>query len=114
MPKITNQKRKGNRSTPMGAGGPSGASGAGASEGRSGGPVLAIPNTGIGQHFLKNPMIAAGIVDKASLRGTDVVLEVGPGTGNITMKILEKCKRVIAIEFDPRMVAETSKRVQGT
>jgi len=41
-------------------------------------------------------------------------LEVGPGTGNLTMKILEQAKKVVAVEFDPRMVAELQKRVQGT
>lgn len=42
-----------------------------------------------------------------------IVLEVGPGTGNLTVKILEKAKRVIAVELDPRMAAEVTKRVQG-
>lgn len=42
-----------------------------------------------------------------------MVLEVGPGTGNLTVKILEKAKRVIAVELDPRMAAEVTKRVQG-
>lgn len=43
-----------------------------------------------------------------------VVLEIGPGTGNLTVKILEKAKKVIAVELDPRMAAEITKRVQGT
>lgn len=42
-----------------------------------------------------------------------IVLEVGPGTGNLTVRILEKAKRVIAVELDPRMAAEVTKRVQG-
>ena len=42
-----------------------------------------------------------------------VVLEVGPGTGNLTVRILEKAKRVIAVERDARMAAEVTKRVQG-
>ncbi|KAF8196656.1 S-adenosyl-L-methionine-dependent methyltransferase [Mycena galopus ATCC 62051] len=66
-----------------------------------------------GQHILKNPLVAQGIVDKANLRPTDQVLEVGPGTGNLTMRILEKAKHVTAVEFDPRMAAELTKRVQG-
>ncbi|KAJ7468670.1 S-adenosyl-L-methionine-dependent methyltransferase [Mycena latifolia] len=66
-----------------------------------------------GQHILKNPLVAQGIVDKANLRPTDHVLEVGPGTGNLTMRILEKAKHVTAVEFDPRMAAELTKRVQG-
>ena len=54
------------------------------------------------------------MVEKAALRPTDVVLEIGPGTGNMTVKMLEKCKKVIACEIDVRMVAELQKRVQGT
>ncbi|KAI1483064.1 hypothetical protein K445DRAFT_14799 [Daldinia sp. EC12] len=66
-----------------------------------------------GQHILKNPGIAETIVAKAYLKPTDTVLEVGPGTGNLTVKILEQAKKVIAVEMDPRMAAETTKRVQG-
>ena len=43
-----------------------------------------------------------------------MVLEIGPGTGNLTVKILEKAKKVIAVELDPRMAAEVTKRVQST
>ncbi|KAI9788931.1 MAG: Dimethyladenosine transferase [Peltula sp. TS41687] len=70
-------------------------------------------NKDIGQHILKNPGIAQAIVDKADLKQSDVVLEVGPGSGNLTVRILEKAKRVIAVEMDPRMAAEVTKRVQG-
>ncbi|KDE02818.1 dimethyladenosine transferase [Microbotryum lychnidis-dioicae p1A1 Lamole] len=67
----------------------------------------------LGQHILKSPQVAQAIVDKANLRASDVVLEVGPGTGNLTVRILEKCKSCTAVEMDPRMAAELSKRVQG-
>lgn len=50
------------------------------------------------------------MVVKSAIRPTDVVLEIGPGTGNLTALLLEKAKKVIAIEIDPRMVAELSKR----
>ena len=50
---------------------------------------------------------------KANLKPTDKVLEVGPGTGNLTVRILEKAKHVTAVEMDPRMAAELTKRVQG-
>ncbi|KAK5050490.1 hypothetical protein LTR84_003771 [Exophiala bonariae] len=71
-------------------------------------------NTDIGQHVLKNPGVAQAIVDKADLKQSDIVLEVGPGSGNLTVKILEKAKKCIAVELDPRMAAEVTKRVQGT
>lgn len=51
-------------------------------------------------------MVVQAIIDKAGVKSTDVVLEIGPGTGNLTMKLLEKAKRVVAIELDPRMVRE--------
>jgi len=70
-------------------------------------------NTNVGQHILKNPGVAEAIVAKAFLKPTDTVLEVGPGTGNLTVRILEKAKKVIAVELDPRMAAEVTKRVQG-
>ncbi|WFC99974.1 18S rRNA (adenine(1779)-N(6)/adenine(1780)-N(6))-dimethyltransferase [Malassezia yamatoensis] len=66
-----------------------------------------------GQHILKNPLVAQGIVDKANLKPTDIVLEVGPGTGNLTVRILEKAKQLTVVEMDPRMAAELTKRVQG-
>ncbi|TVY93191.1 Dimethyladenosine transferase, partial [Lachnellula willkommii] len=70
-------------------------------------------NTNVGQHILKNPGVAEAIVQKANLKPSDTVLEVGPGTGNLTVRILEKAKKVIAVELDPRMAAELTKRVQG-
>lgn len=71
-------------------------------------------NTDLGQHVLKNPGVAQAIVDKAALKPTDTVLEIGPGTGNLTIRILERAARCIAIEMDPRMAAEVTKRVMGT
>lgn len=50
-------------------------------------------------------MVVQAIVEKSGLKTTDTVLEIGPGTGNLTMKLLEQVKKVIAIEVDPRMVS---------
>ncbi len=69
---------------------------------------------GLGQHILKNPLIINSIVEKAAVKPTDTVLEIGPGTGNMTVKLLEVAKKVIAVEFDPRMVVELTKRTTGT
>lgn len=71
-------------------------------------------NTGLGQHILRNPLIVKTIVEKSGVKASDVVLEIGPGTGNLTMQLLAVCKKVIAVEFDPRMIAELTKRVQET
>lgn len=67
-----------------------------------------------GQHILRNPLIVRSIVEKAGVKKTDTVLEVGPGTGNLTVRLLEAGRKVIAYEVDPRMVVEVFKRVQGS
>lgn len=75
---------------------------------------LITPNTSIGQHFLKNPAIVNSIIHKSGVKPTDVVLEIGPGTGNMTIPLLQKAKSVVALEYDSRMVREVLKRVQNT
>jgi 18S rRNA (adenine1779-N6/adenine1780-N6)-dimethyltransferase len=75
------------------------------------GPLL---NKTLGQHLLKNPLIVNSIIEKAFIKPTDTILEVGPGTGNLTVKLLEKAKQVVAVEFDSRMASELTKRVMGT
>ena len=52
-------------------------------------------------------------MDKAGIKSTDVVLEIGPGTGNLTMKLLEAAKRVVAVELDTRMVRAPRTGPQG-
>lgn len=75
---------------------------------------LIAANTGIGQHFLKNPSVITSIIAKANIQPTDVVLEIGPGTGNMTVPLLQAAKKVTAIEYDPRMIREVLKRVEST
>ncbi|XP_011630123.1 probable dimethyladenosine transferase isoform X2 [Pogonomyrmex barbatus] len=40
-----------------------------------------------GQHILKNPLIIQSIVEKAAIRSTDVVLEIGPGTAELQKRV---------------------------
>jgi 18S rRNA (adenine1779-N6/adenine1780-N6)-dimethyltransferase len=63
------------------------ASGAGA----AGSSNLVAPNTSIGQHFLKNPAVITSIIEKAGVKPTDVVLEIGPGTGTFGMLPFANC-----------------------
>jgi len=67
-------------------------------------------NKSRGQHLLKNPGVVDKIVSAADIKPSDVVFEIGPGTGNLTMRLLESGKRVVAHEIDPRMAAEVRKR----
>lgn len=66
-----------------------------------------------GQHLLANPLVAKSIVEKSEIRPTDVVLEIGPGTGYLTIPLMERAKHVYAVEIDPRMVTELKKKVAG-
>ncbi|KAM0874183.1 hypothetical protein ACQ4PT_037646 [Festuca glaucescens] len=64
-----------------------------------------------GQHLLTNPRILDAIVRHAALRPGDAVLEVGPGTGNLTARLLASpVDRVTAVEIDPRMVEAVTAR----
>lgn len=40
-----------------------------------------------GQHILKNPFLVDSIVQEAGIKTTDLILEIGPGTGNLTKKL---------------------------
>ncbi|KAL0919651.1 hypothetical protein M5K25_011762 [Dendrobium thyrsiflorum] len=64
-----------------------------------------------GQHLLTNPRVLDSIIRKAKVLPTDTVLEIGPGTGNLTVRLLELARKVIAVEIDERMVYTLQNRV---
>ncbi len=56
------------------------------------------------QHFLIDSRVIERIIDYADIHKTDTILEIGAGFGNLTQKLASKAFKVIAIEFDPRLV----------
>ena len=58
------------------------------------------PKKSLGQHWLKEPEILADIAEAAELTGDDVVLEIGPGLGTLTSRLLARANSVTAVEFD--------------
>ncbi|KAA8544390.1 hypothetical protein F0562_022402 [Nyssa sinensis] len=64
-----------------------------------------------GQHILTNPRVLESIVRKSDIKPTDTILEIGPGTGNLTLKLLGVAKKVVAVEIDKRMVEILHNRV---
>ncbi|KAH0461489.1 hypothetical protein IEQ34_009064 [Dendrobium chrysotoxum] len=64
-----------------------------------------------GQHLLTNPRVLDSIIRRAKVLPTDTVLEIGPGTGNLTVRLLELARKVIAVEIDERMVDTLQNRV---
>lgn len=64
------------------------------------------------QHLIVSEEVVQALVDSAKLSKDDVVLEIGPGPGQITERIAEKAGRVFAIELDERFLP-LLKRVQS-
>lgn len=59
------------------------------------------PTKQLGQNFVHDPNTVRRIVRLAGLDPTDVVVEVGPGLGSLTLALLPACARVYAVEIDP-------------
>ncbi len=68
------------------------------------------PFKGLGQHFLVDSGILGKIVEEAHLSATDVVVEVGPGLGILTLELAQRVSRVIAVELD----ASLAELLRGT
>jgi 16S rRNA (adenine1518-N6/adenine1519-N6)-dimethyltransferase len=79
------------------------------------------PSKRLGQNFVIDPGTVRRIAALAALHPADVVLEVGPGLGSLTLALLEAgASRVVAVEIDrmlagelPRTVAARAPRLAG-
>lgn len=58
---------------------------------------------GLGQHFLLDERIAHRHVEFAGIEPQDIVLEIGPGLGVLTSRLVRKAARVVAVEKDRRL-----------
>ena len=73
-----------------------------------------IPKKSLGQNFLIDKNIIEKICNAGNLKKNDNVLEIGPGTGNLTESILQKKpKKFYIIEKDERLVKNLSKRFKN-
>ena len=61
------------------------------------------PSKRLGQTFLIDKRVMKKVLEAAELKKDDVVLEVGPGIGNLTIELAKIAKKVIAIEKDRKM-----------
>jgi 16S rRNA (adenine1518-N6/adenine1519-N6)-dimethyltransferase len=61
------------------------------------------PTKSLGQNFVVDPNVVRRIVRVAELSADDVVLEVGPGLGSLTLALLSDVARVVAVEIDPTL-----------
>ncbi|MBN1681293.1 MAG: 16S rRNA (adenine(1518)-N(6)/adenine(1519)-N(6))-dimethyltransferase RsmA [Anaerolineae bacterium] len=63
-----------------------------------------MPKKSLGQNFLHDPNALQKIVDVAALDPETTVVEIGPGTGNLTRVLARHAARVIAVELDDRLI----------
>lgn len=61
-------------------------------------------NKSLGQNFLVSEEAVDSIVNSANITKEDLIIEIGPGLGTLTQRLLEKAGKVICIELDTRMV----------
>ena len=64
------------------------------------------PTKALGQNFVIDPNTVRRLVRVAGVGVDDVVVEVGPGLGSLTLGLLEAAARVVAVEIDPRLAAQ--------
>ena len=57
----------------------------------------------LGQNFLNDESVARRIIDLVSPNLNEVLIEVGPGTGVLTRKLVDRSGYVLAVEIDPRL-----------
>jgi 16S rRNA (adenine1518-N6/adenine1519-N6)-dimethyltransferase len=66
-----------------------------------------------GQHFLVDRNILTKVIRTAELEKGDVVLEIGPGLGEMTLALARQVKEVIAVEIDRNLVKILKEKTAG-
>lgn len=61
------------------------------------------PKKSLSQHFLVNQGVADKIVNAAEISPKDTILEIGPGYGILTQRLLERTKKLIVVEIDGKL-----------
>jgi 16S rRNA (adenine1518-N6/adenine1519-N6)-dimethyltransferase len=69
------------------------------------------PTKKLGQNFVIDPNTIHRIVGQANLTADDLVVEIGPGLGSLTLGILAKVPKVIAVEVDENLASELPKTI---
>jgi 16S rRNA (adenine1518-N6/adenine1519-N6)-dimethyltransferase len=66
--------------------------------------------TKLGQNFLRDASIIKKIIQAADLKSDDFIIEIGPGRGILTEKLLETAGKVLAIEIDKNLIPALQKK----
>jgi 16S rRNA (adenine1518-N6/adenine1519-N6)-dimethyltransferase len=71
------------------------------------------PTKTLGQNFVIDPNTVRRLVRTAGVGEDDVVVEVGPGLGSLTLGLLPLVRRVVAVEIDRVLAAELPRTVEA-
>ncbi|WP_249399794.1 16S rRNA (adenine(1518)-N(6)/adenine(1519)-N(6))-dimethyltransferase RsmA [Corynebacterium qintianiae] len=69
------------------------------------------PTKKLGQNFVHDPNTVRRIAAAAELDPEDVVVEVGPGLGSLTLALVDSVSHVVALEIDPRLAGRLARTV---
>ena len=69
------------------------------------------PTKALGQNFVVDANTVRRIVRTAGVTADDVVVEVGPGLGSLTLGLLAAARRVVAVEIDPVLAGALAQTV---
>ena len=64
------------------------------------------PTKKLGQNFVVDANVCRKIVSVADVSPNDIVVEIGPGLGSLSLAIIESAKHLLAVEIDTRLAAE--------
>jgi len=67
----------------------------------------------LGQHWLNDEDSLLAMCDAAKMTQDDVVLEIGPGPGTLTEKLVTRARQVVAVEFDEALAEQLPARVKA-
>jgi len=71
------------------------------------------PAKSLGQNFVIDGNTCRKIVRLANINNADVVLEIGPGLGSLTIALLPEAREVIAVEIDRRLASQLAETMQN-
>ena len=69
-----------------------------------------LAKKGLGQHWLKDQDSLVAICQAAQIKPDDQILEIGPGTGELTKVLIESGAQITALEFDQDLIESLQKK----
>ena len=67
----------------------------------------------LGQHFLRDPIVVNAIIEALAPRRDEIIVEVGPGEGVLTLPLVNSGAQIIAVELDRRLAPQLEQDFAG-